>query len=183
MACGVFLSTPVLFVQIWRFVAPGLYAHEKKLVLPFGLLSGFCFLGGAVFGYVVVFPPAFRFLVGYASEFLSPMPSVSEYFSLTLWLLFAFGVIFEMPVLMVLLAKLGIVDAPFLRKQRKYAFLLSFVVSAILTPTPDVVNQMLMGGPMVVLYEVGILAVWLFVKTPVASKAVEPVEEPDSEGQ
>ncbi len=155
------LSSPVIFWQIWAFVAPGLYQHEKRVVLPFTFLSSFCFLGGAIFGYYVVFPPAFRFLMGYTTDFLSALPTVKEYFSLSLRLLIAFGVVFELPVVMVLLAKIGVVDGPFLRKNRKYAFLISFVIAAILTPTPDIVNQCLMGIPMVVLYEVSIIAVWL----------------------
>jgi sec-independent protein translocase protein TatC len=144
---------------LWRFIAPGLYRHEKRVLLPFTLVSTICFLAGAAFGYFIVFPPAFRFLLGYASEILDPLPAVSEYFSLSLRLLIAFGIIFELPVLMVFLGKMGIVDVPFLRRNRKYALLLSFVVAAILTPTPDVVNQLLMAGPLVVLYEVSILAV------------------------
>jgi len=164
LTCGVLLGSPVIFLQIWRFVAPGLYRHEKRVLLPFVFLSSFCFLGGAAFGYLVVFPPAFKFLMGYSNDFLSPMPTVKEYFSLSLRLLIAFGAIFELPIFMVLLAKLGIVNAAFLRKHRKYAFLLSFVIAAILTPTPDVVNQAMMAGPLVVLYEVSIVAVWLFGK-------------------
>ncbi|RJX35586.1 MAG: twin-arginine translocase subunit TatC [Desulfurivibrio sp.] len=155
------LASPVIFWQFWAFVAPGLYRHEKRVVLPFSLLSSVCFLGGATFGYYIVFPPAFRFLMGYATDFLSALPTVTEYFSLCLRLLIAFGVIFEMPVFMVLLAKLGIVDRPFLSRNRKYAFLLSFIIAAILTPTPDVVNQLLMAVPLVILYEVSIIAVWL----------------------
>jgi len=161
---GVLLSSPVIFWQFWAFVAPGLYQHEKRVVVPFSLLSSVCFLGGAAFGYYVVFPPAFRFLMGYTTDFLSALPTVTEYFSLCLRLLIAFGVVFEMPVFMVLLAKLGIVDRPFLSRNRKYAFLLSFIIAAILTPTPDVVNQLLMAVPLVVLYEVSIIAVWLFGK-------------------
>ena len=144
------------------FVAPGLYSHEKKIAVPFTILSSVCFLGGAAFGYYVVFPPAFRFLMGYTTEYLSALPTVKEYFSLSLRLLIAFGVIFEMPVFMVLLAKLGIVTTSFLNKHRKYAFLISFIIAAILTPTPDIINQILMAGPLVVLYEVSIGAVWLF---------------------
>lgn len=159
---GVLLGSPVIFAQIWRFVAPGLYHHEKRAILPFILLSTVCFLGGGVFGYALVFPPAFRFLVGYSNEYLSAMPSVTEYFSLSLRLLIAFGLIFELPVLMVFLARIGVLDAPFLCRNRKYAVLISFVIAAILTPTPDVVNQVLMGGPLVVLYEIGILAVRVF---------------------
>lgn len=179
MVCGVLLASPVLFVQIWRFIAPGLYNHEKEIVMPFGLLSGFCFLGGASFGYLVVFPPAFRFLTGYASDFLMPMPTVSEYFSLSLRLLIAFGVIFELPVFMVLLAKLGVVTAAFLRKHRKYALLISFIIAAILTPTPDIVNQMLMGVPLVILYEVSIIAVHLFARNPIVDSSVEIREDHD----
>jgi len=171
---GVLLSSPVIFWQLWAFVAPGLYQHEKRVVVPFSLLSSVCFLGGAAFGYYVVFPPAFRFLMGYTTDFLSALPTVTEYFSLSLRLLIAFGVVFEMPVFMVLLAKLGIVDRPFLSRNRKYAFLLSFIIAAILTPTPDVVNQLLMAVPLVVLYEVSIIAVWLFGrKIPVDADAEE----------
>lgn len=160
--CGVLLASPVIFLQIWRFVAPGLYKHERRVLLPFVAVSTLCFLGGAAFGYGVVFPPAFRFLVGYSSEILEPMPAVSEYFSLALRLLLAFGLVFELPVFMVFLAKIGVVDRPFLKKNRKYAFLLAFVIAAILTPTPDVVNQLFMAGPLVVLYEISIIAVGMF---------------------
>ena len=161
---GLLLACPVIFWQIWEFVAPGLYRHEKKIAVPFTLLSSICFLGGAAFGYYVVFPPAFRFLMGYTTEYLSALPTVKEYFSLSLRLLIAFGVIFELPVFMVMLAKLGIVNTAFLHKNRKYAFLISFVIAAILTPTPDIVNQILMAGPLVILYEVSIGAVWMFGK-------------------
>ena len=156
------LSSPVIFWEIWKFVAPGLYKHEKKALLPFSFLSSICFLSGAAFGYFVVFPPAFRFLLGYSADFLSPMPAVSEYFSLSLRLLIAFGAIFELPILMVFLAKIGIVDVPFLNKNRKYAILINFIIAAILTPTPDIVNQMLMGVPLLVLYEISVVAVWIF---------------------
>jgi sec-independent protein translocase protein TatC len=156
------LASPVIFLQIWSFVAPGLYQHEKKVIIPFTILSSVCFLGGAVFGYLVVFPPAFQFLTSYGTEHLTAMPAVSEYFSLALRLLIAFGVIFELPVFMVLLAKVGLVNSAFMSKHRKYAFLLAFVIAAILTPTPDVVNQLMMAIPLVVLYEISIVAVWLF---------------------
>ena len=158
------LASPVIFLQIWRFVAPGLYRHEKRVLLPFTAISTLCFLGGAAFGYFVVFPPAFRFLVGYASETLAPLPAVSEYFSLSLRLLLAFGIVFELPVFMVFLAKIGVVNTAFLRRNRKYAVLISFVAAAILTPTPDVVNQLFMAGPLLVLYEVSILAVAAFAR-------------------
>ncbi len=147
--------------------------------MPFTVVSTCCFLGGAAFGYFVVFPPAFRFLISYSSEFLDPMPAVSEYFSLALRLLLAFGVIFELPVFMVFLAKLAIVDAPFLAKNRKYALLLAFIIAAIVTPTPDVVNQLLMAGPLVVLYEISIIAVRFFARTPLAGLEQEEHDEHD----
>jgi sec-independent protein translocase protein TatC len=152
----------VIFSQIWRFIAPGLYRHERKVLVPFSLLSTFCFLGGAAFGYLVVFPPAFRFLVGYSNEYLTSLPAVSEYFSLATRLLLAFGAIFEMPILMVFLAKIGMINVSFLNRNRKYAILINFIIAAILTPTPDVVNQMMMAIPLLILYEISVLAVWLF---------------------
>ncbi|MCI5121818.1 MAG: twin-arginine translocase subunit TatC [Candidatus Electrothrix sp. AUS4] len=173
LVAAVLLACPVIFHQIWRFIAPGLYQHEKKLLLPFSLISTFCFLGGAAFGYFVVFPPAFRFLISYSSEFLDPMPAVSEYFSLALRLLLAFGVIFELPVFMVFLAKIGTVNAAFLTKNRKYAFLIAFIIAAIVTPTPDVVNQLLMAGPLLVLYEISIVAVRFFAPHPLPTEIKE----------
>lgn len=164
LVCGLLFATPVIFYQVWRFIAPGLFKHEKRVLLPFTFLSTICFIGGAAFGYFVVFPPAFRFLVGYSNEFLTSLPSVSEYFSLALRLLIAFGVIFEMPILMVFLAKMGVVTVSFLNKNRKYAILINFIIAAILTPTPDVVNQMMMGIPLLVLYEISVVAVYFFGK-------------------
>ena len=137
------------------------------------MLSAFCFLGGAAFGFLVVFPPAFRFLISYTTDYLSPMPTVKEYFSLSIRLLISFGIIFEMPIFMVLLAKLGIIDIALLNKNRKYAFLLSFIIAAVVTPTPDIVNQTMMAVPLVFLYEVSIVAIWLFARKPIVLKAGE----------
>ncbi len=100
--------------------------------------------------------------MGYNNTYLTSLPGVSEYFSLALRLLIAFGVIFELPIFMVFLAKIGLVDIAFLNKNRKYALLINFIIAAILTPTPDVVNQLLMAGPLIVLYEVSVVAVWIF---------------------
>jgi sec-independent protein translocase protein TatC len=177
----VFLASPVIFWQVWKFVAPGLYKHEKRLLLPFSFLSSLCFLCGAAFGYYVVFPPAFRFLLGYSADFLSPMPAVTEYFSLSLRLLLAFGVIFELPILMVFLAKIGVVDVAFLNKNRKYAILINFIIAAVLTPTPDIVNQMLMGIPLLVLYEVSVVAVWLFGRKKLTYRGQESFEAENEE--
>ncbi len=168
LVCGAVLASPVIFLQIWRFVSPGLYHHEKRIVIPFTIISTLCFVAGAAFGYFVAFPPVFHFLLGYSSAFLEPMPAVDEYFSLALRLFLAFGLIFELPVFMVFLGKIGVVDKPFLVKHRKYAVLAAFVVAAILTPTPDVVNQLLMVGPLILLYEVSIVAVAIFAKKTLA---------------
>ncbi len=132
------------------------------MLLPFVALSTLCFTGGAAFGYLVVFPPAFTFLVGYNNDFLVSLPNVNEYFSLATRLLFAFGAIFEMPLFMVFLARAGIVSLSFLNRNRKYAILVDFIIAAILTPTPDVVNQLMMALPLMVLYEVSVIAVWIF---------------------
>jgi len=134
------------------------------VLVPFTAISTLCFISGAAFGYFVVFPPAFRFFIGYSSAYLEPMPAVDDYFSLALRLFLAFGLIFELPVFMVFLGKVGLVNKPFLVKNRKYAVLIAFVVAAILTPTPDVVNQLLMAVPLLLLYEVSIMAVALFAK-------------------
>lgn len=172
------LASPVIFSQIWRFIAPGLYRHEKQVLIPFTAVSTLCFLGGAAFGYFIVFPPAFQFLLGYSSAFLEPMPSVGEYFSLALRLFLAFGLVFELPVFMVFLAKIGVVNTVFLKKNRKYALLIAFVVAAILTPTPDVVNQLLMAGPLIVLYEISIVAVALLGRKTLAAFTAKADDNP-----
>lgn len=162
LVCGILIASPIVFSQLWRFIAPGLFKHEKRILVPFSVLSSLCFIGGAAFGYFIVFPPAFSFLVGYNNEFLTSMPGVSEYFSLATRLLLAFGFIFEMPIMMLFLAKAGIITVGFLNRNRKYAILLDFVVAAILTPTPDIVNQLMMAIPLMILYEISVVVVWLF---------------------
>ncbi|RJR35162.1 MAG: twin-arginine translocase subunit TatC [Desulfobacteraceae bacterium] len=157
---GLLLSSPFIFYQIWMFIAPGLYKREKTLVLPFIFFSTLLFVGGGLFGYFVVFPFGFKFFLSFENEYLQALPSVKQYFSLSIKLLFAFGLIFELPVVLFFLARIGAVTPASLRKKRKYAVLLSFVVGAILTP-PDVITQFMMAVPLVVLYEVGILAAML----------------------
>lgn len=172
---GLFAASPYIFYQLWMFVAPGLYEGERKWIVPIAVCSAACFVTGALFGYYVVFPFGFQFFLGYATDFIRPMPSVKEYFSFATGMLFAFGLIFELPLFMLFLASLGIVTSKGLRKYRKYAMLGSFVVAAILTP-PDVVSQILMAGPLCLLYEVGIWVAWIFGKKP-----KEPAKGPDME--
>ena len=157
---GIFAASPWLLYEIWAFVAPGLYAHEKKLVAPFVLFGTFFFAGGAIFGYFVVFPAAFRFLAGYESDILRLYPSISEYFTLTIRLLLGFGLAFELPLILVFLGLIGLIHSKALRKNRKYALLGAFIIAAIFTPTPDVINQTLLALPLLMLYEVSI---WILV--------------------
>ena len=180
LVCGAVLASPVIFLQIWRFVSPGLYYHEKRIVVPFTIISTLCFVSGAAFGYFVAFPPVFHFLLGYSSAFLEPMPAVDEYFSLALRLFLAFGLIFELPVFMVFLGKIGLVNRPFLVKNRKYAVLIAFVLAAIITPTPDVVNQLLMAVPLILLYEVSIVAVAVFARKTLAGFSAKAGVEPET---
>jgi len=153
---GIMVSSPVIFYQIWLFIAPGLYPREQKLLIPFVISSTFLFIGGALFGYFIVFPFGFKFFIGFSNEYVKALPSVKEYFSFSLKLLFAFGVVFELPVIIFFLTKIGLVTTAMLRQKRKYAILSAFVLSAILTP-PDVITQCMMAGPLIILYEVGII--------------------------
>ena len=158
---GLILSTPVIFYQFWMFVAPGLYEKEKQHMIPIVFLSTFFFVGGSFFGYFIVFPYGFKFFLGFASEIIRPLPSMREYLSFATKLLLAFGLVFELPLVITFLAKLGMVSVSFLKKNRKYALLLFFVGAAILTP-PDVVTQVMMALPLIVLYEISIIGARIF---------------------
>jgi sec-independent protein translocase protein TatC len=163
---GLMLAAPVILYEFWMFIAPGLYRKEKHILLPIVFLSSFFFVGGALFGYFVVFPFGFKFFLSFASETIRPLPSMKEYLSFASKLLLAFGIVFELPLLLTFLSRLGLVSVAFLKKNRKYAFLLFFVMAAILTP-PDVVTQAMMALPMMALYEISILGARLFArKTP-----------------
>jgi sec-independent protein translocase protein TatC len=153
---GVLLAAPLIFYELWMFAAPGLYQKEKKFLIPFVVSSTVLFVGGSLFGYSVVFPFGFKFFMGFSNEYVKALPSVKQYFSFSTKLLFAFGVVFELPVVIYFLAKMGLVTPALLKKKRKYAILLTFVIAAILTP-PDVITQCMMAGPLIILYEIGIL--------------------------
>jgi len=153
---GIMAASPLIFYQLWMFIAPGLYRKEKKMAIPFVISSTILFVGGALFGYFVVFPFGFKFFIGFSNEYVKALPSVKQYFSFSMKLLFAFGAVFELPVIIFFLSKMGIVTPQFLKQKRKYAILLTFVLAAILTP-PDVITQCMMAGPLIVLYEIGII--------------------------
>jgi sec-independent protein translocase protein TatC len=162
LLAGFVLSLPVVFWQIWAFVAPGLYQSEKNAVVPFVLASTLLFTGGALFGYTQIFPVMFDFFVAFDNEFVESAWTMSEVFALTTRMFLAFGVAFELPVVVFFLALAGIVDVVTLWRGTPYAILAIFIVAAILTPTPDWVSQVLLGVPMVVLYLLGVAVAWLF---------------------
>jgi sec-independent protein translocase protein TatC len=153
---GAFLVLPIILYQIWAFVAPGLLVHERKFALPFVLLSTLFFAIGATFALTVIVPFAVKFLVSYKTEHLTATISVNRYVDFVLKFTVAFGLVFELPLAITLAARVGLVTPEFLAKNRKYAILINFVVAAILTPTPDAFNQILMAAPLCLLYEAGI---------------------------
>ena len=168
---GFVAALPVVFWQIWGFVAPGLYPREKRLAFPFVLVSTLLFLGGAAFGYFVVFPIMFAFFSSFENQYVEAAWTMREVFSFTVQMFLAFGVAFELPVLVFFLALAGIVDARQLVGGFKYAVLGAFVLSAVLTPTPDIVTQTLLAGPLIVLYLLGVGAAWLFARQRAAPEA------------
>lgn len=154
---GIMLALPVIFLQLWKFISPGLLSKEKKYVLPFIFLATLLFLSGASFCFFIVLPFALGFLLTYkVGDFLMPMLSVGQYVDFCLKFILAFGAIFELPVVIILLTKMGIVTPKTLAKNRKYAILVAFIAGGILTPTPDAFNQTLMAVPIIILYEIGI---------------------------
>ncbi|MHC4458299.1 MAG: twin-arginine translocase subunit TatC [Planctomycetota bacterium] len=167
---GLMLAAPIIIYQFWMFVAPGLYDREKRLMLPIVFLSSFFFVGGALFGYFIVFPWGFKFFLGFAGEHIRALPSMKEYLGFSAKLLLAFGLVFELPLVITFLAKLGLVSVDFLKKNRKYALLLFFAGAAILTP-PDVVTQIMMALPLMLLYEISILGARIFGRQKIEPKA------------
>ncbi len=163
---GLILVLPVVLHQIWKFVAPGLLPQEKRYALPFVVLATVFFFFGLLFCFYFVLPFALNFLLTYKTENLKPMISIGNYVDFTAKFLLAFGLIFELPLVIGVAAKMGLVTPQFLSRNRKYAILINFTIAAILTPTPDVFNQTLMALPMCLLYEVGIMAARILVKKP-----------------
>lgn len=161
--CGMVLAIPIILYHFWRFIAPGLYTHERKYLFPVICLSTVFFLLGILFGYFVVMPFGMKFFVSFTSSELMPLIRMKEYISFTSKFLFAFGVVFELPLFSLFLTKLGIIHARMLRTYRKYAILVIFILAAILTP-PDVLTQVMMAGPLIILYEISILISQIFGK-------------------
>ncbi|MEW6078085.1 MAG: twin-arginine translocase subunit TatC [Thermodesulfobacteriota bacterium] len=182
LIAGIIVSLPVIFYEFWMFVAPGLYRRERLVVLPIILISVVFFAVGASFAYFFVFPVGFKFFLGFASESIRPLPSMKEYLRFASIMLLAFGLSFELPIVLTGLAWMGVVDVTFLRKNRKYAILIIFIAAAVLTPSPDVISQLLLAGPLMVLYEMSIWGARIFGrKSGVPDETAERGEEKGEE--
>jgi sec-independent protein translocase protein TatC len=166
------LALPVVLYQVWAFVAPGLYTHEKKLVMPLVISSTLLFFLGVAFCYFFVFGQVFKFIQSFAPKSITAAPDIEAYLSFVLTMFIAFGASFEVPVVVVVLARMGLVSIDKLKAFRSYFIVLAFIIAAVLTP-PDVVSQLALAIPMVLLYEVGIWAAKIFIKHTQA-----PVDEP-----
>jgi sec-independent protein translocase protein TatC len=181
------ISFPVVSIQVWMFIAPGLYKHEKKALLPFLAATPFLFVLGAAMVYYLVIPLAWRFFLGFETPggdgnlAIVLEPKVGEYLSLVMRLIFAFGVAFELPVLLVLLVRVGLTSSQGLASKRRYAIVIAFIAGAILTP-PDVISQVLLALPIVVLYEVSILCARVIEKRRAEDEALDEAPDPEPDG-
>ena len=164
LIAGLILASPAVFAQLWMFIAPGLYSHEKKWAIPFVVLSSLGFVGGAAFSHYVVFPLTWRFFASFTSDILTFMPRVEPAFSVYLRMVLAFGVVFQMPTLVLFLARMGVLTARFMIRHFKYAVLLIVIVSAVVTPDGGGVSLVAMSVPLVFLYIFSILLAWIFGK-------------------
>ncbi|HEV7914728.1 MAG TPA: twin-arginine translocase subunit TatC [Albitalea sp.] len=157
------VALPVVLYQMWAFVAPGLYTHEKKLVLPLVISSTLLFFAGVGFCYFFVFGKVFAFIQGFAPKSITAAPDIEAYLSFVMTMFIAFGAAFEVPIIVIVLARTGIVSIDKLRQFRSYFIVLAFIVAAVITP-PDIVSQLALAIPMCLLYEVGIWAAQVFIK-------------------
>lgn len=153
---GVICALPVTFYQIWRFIKPGLKKREQRYTLFSLYMSIIFFVCGIVFAYFLVIPMAIKFFVSISTQYVTPLFSITNYISFVLTLVTCFGIVFELPLTILVLTSLGLITPKFLKKNRKYAILVIFIIAAMLTP-PDIVDQFLMAGPMLLLYEIGVL--------------------------
>jgi sec-independent protein translocase protein TatC len=161
---GLVLASPFIMWQVWLFIAPGLYANEKKLAIPFVALSSIGFIGGTAFAHYIVFTTVFGFFASFSNEITEYVPQASLAFAFYVKLLLVFGLVFQMPTVILVLARLGLVTAGFLWRNIKYAILIMFIIGAVLSPGTDPIGQALLAGPMVGLYVLSIGLAWLFGK-------------------
>jgi sec-independent protein translocase protein TatC len=168
---GLLISSPYVMWQIWLFIAPGLYANEKKLAIPFVVFASTLFVSGAAFSHYILFPFAWAFFASFSNEFVTFTPRIEPVFSLYVKLLLALGLIFQLPMLIFVLARFGMVTAKFLIRNFKYAILIIFITAAVVTPDGSMVVQVVMAAPMIVLYIMSIGVAWLFGKKPETTDA------------
>jgi len=157
---GIFLASPFIFYQIWKFIAPGLYKRERKITVAFAVFSAVFFISGALFCYEFVLEKIYGFLLSYGEKDLQPMLMMQDYLDLTRNMMLAFGAVFELPLLLYFLAMVGLTTHRGLWKFNRWFVVIAFIVGAILTPSPDVVSQIMMATPMIVLYNLSILGAW-----------------------
>jgi len=155
LVLSLFATAPVTLYQFWAFVAPGLYEHERHAFAAYFFGSLGLLMAGGAFAFYIVFPLIFQFFLGFSTDMIQAMPAVKEYLTLVLKLLFAFGMSFQIPIVVMLLVRLNIVDVESLAEKRRYVIVWAFIFAAILTP-PDIISQVLLGIPMLLLYEVGL---------------------------
>ena len=161
---GLMIALPFVVYQLWLFIAPGLYTHEKKLAVPFVVFCTLFFLMGAAFSHYAAFPWTWKFFLGWETEYMEFRPSIGEVFGLYVKMMLGFGLIFQMPMVVFFLARMGVVTAGFMVRNTKYAVLIIFIVAAVVSPGTDVVSQCLMAGPMLGLYGLSVLVAWIFGK-------------------
>jgi sec-independent protein translocase protein TatC len=161
---GIFLAMPVILWQVWLFIAPGLYAKEKKLAIPFIVLASVGFVGGAAFTHYLLFPWMWTFFASFATDKLTFLPRIEPVFDLYVKMILGMGLVFQMPALVYVLARMGMVTARFLIRSFKYAILIIFILAAVITPSGDMLTQTLFAMPMIGLYIISIAIAWLFGK-------------------
>jgi sec-independent protein translocase protein TatC len=164
LIAGLIIASPLVMTQVWLFIAPGLYVHEKKWAIPFIAMSTVCFVAGAAFSHYVVFPLTWRFFTSFTTDILTFMPRIQPAFSIYLRLLLAFGVVFQMPTIVLFLARMGVLTARFMVRNIKYAILGIVIVSAVVTPDGGGVSLVAMSGPLILLYIFSIGLAWMFGK-------------------
>ena|ERR1041385_3071046 len=173
MWAGIFAASPFIFYQLWKFIAPGLYKRERRIGVMFAGCSALFFIAGAAFCYYFVLDGLYGFLIGYGEKDLKPMILMQDYLDLTRDMMLAFGAVFELPLLIYFLALIGMVTHRGLWRFNRWFIVIAFIVGAILTPSPDVVSQILMATPMIVLYNASIIVAWRITKKREAKEAAE----------
>ncbi len=179
---GIFVAAPFILWEVWAFIAPGLYRHEKLWAIPFIGMGSFFFTAGALFGHYALFPLTFKFLWGFAGPDMRFLPRIGEYWSFYSWFLLGLGAVFQIPVVIFVLSRIGLVNAGMLLRAWKWAILMSFVLAAIITPSGDALTMTALAGPMVGLYLLGVLIAWIFGRDRRHAELEDEEDESVSEG-